>query len=179
MMAMNHRVTMDWMGSFVVTLADLFPESPRAVIVGVNPAPSSVEAGHYHRGRLGQRPRHRLTRCGLLDVAEGQWEDDAAVAAGFGFTDVVKRPTASADGLLEREREHGAALLLEQLRAVGPATVIFTFKDAAQAMLGSVRGRGWLEGATLEGAGVFVMPGPYEARLRVDASLAALADRLW
>lgn len=175
---MSHRITTDWMGATVETLEDLLPESPRAVIVGVNPAPTSVQAGHYYQGQLGQRLWQRLTRSGLLSIAADQWEDDAAVSARFGLTDVVQRPTPSADDLLPGEREHGAALLREKLCAVGPAAVIFTFKDAATAMVGPVRGFGWIDGPTLEGSKVFVMPGPYEARGRVDQALADLAERI-
>lgn len=175
---MSHRITTDWMGATVDTLADLLPESPRAVIIGVNPAPTSVQAGHYYQGQLGRRLWQRLTRSGLMTVPADQWEDDAAVSAGFGLTDVVKRPTPSADALIPGEREHGAALLREKLCAVGPAAIIFTFKDAAAAMVGPVRGFGWIDGCTLAGADVFVMPGPYEARPKVDEALAALAARL-
>lgn len=175
---MSHQITVEWMGAAVDTLADLLPESPRAVIVGVNPAPSSVEAGHYYQGQLGQRLWQRLTRCGLLAIARGHWEDDVAVDAGFGLTDVVKRPTPSAEALLPGEREYGAALLREKLCAVSPAAVIFTFKDAATAMVGPVRGFGWIDGVALAGAEIFVMPGPYEPRPRVDAVLAQLAARL-
>ena len=174
---MSHRTNIEWMGAPVDTLADLLPPSTRTVIVGVNPAPPSVEAGHYYQGQLGQRLWQRLERCGLLSLAADQWEDDAAVDAGFGFTDVVKRPTSSAGGLHRGEREHGAALLLEKLKTVGPAVVIFTFKDAAQAMIGPVRGFGWIPGAMIAGASVFVMPGPYEARANVDLAMTLLAAR--
>lgn len=175
---MSHRITVEWMGATVDTLADLLPVSPRAVIVGVNPAPSSVEAGHYYQGQLGQRLWQRLTRCGLLELGRGPWEDDAAVNAGFGLTDVVKRPTPSADALLPGEREYGAARLREKLLAAGPEAVIFSFKDAANAVVGPVRGFGWIDGVALAGAAVFVMPGPYEARPKVDQALAELAARL-
>jgi TDG/mug DNA glycosylase family protein len=65
------------MGATVETVQDLLPESPRAVIVGVNPAPTSVQAGHYYQGQLGQRLWQRLTRSGLLSIAADQSEDDA------------------------------------------------------------------------------------------------------
>jgi hypothetical protein len=42
-------------------------------------------------------------------------------------------------------------------------------------MIGRVRGFGWITGAEIAGAGVFVMPGPYEARTNVDLALASLA----
>ncbi len=43
----GHRLLIDWMGTEVETLADLLPELPRAVCIGINPAPPSVAAGHY------------------------------------------------------------------------------------------------------------------------------------
>ncbi len=172
---MTHRTNLEWMGARVDTLADLLPPSTRTVIVGVNPTPFSVEAGHYYQGKLGQRLWQRLERCGLLSPVADQWEDDAAVDAGFGFTDIAKRPTSSAGGLHRGEREHGAALLLEKLQTVRPAVVIFTFKDAAKAMIGPVRGFGWIPGVTIAGASVFVMPGPFEARVNVDLAMTLLA----
>jgi hypothetical protein len=38
----GHRVVVDRMGFEVETLADLLPAHPRAVCVGINPAPTSV-----------------------------------------------------------------------------------------------------------------------------------------
>jgi len=169
---------MEWMGTSIDTLADLWPGTPLAVIVGVNPAPTSVEAGHYYQGQLGQRLWQRLRRCELMTGGSDRYEDDVAVAAGFGFTDVVKRPTRSANDVSPTEREYGAAVLLEKLGTRRPPVVIFTFKDAARAMLGPMPGYGWQPGTNLAGADVFVMPGPYEARARVDESIASLAERL-
>ena len=38
------------MGNQVQTLADLFRHGLRAVVVGINPSPVSVAAGHYYQG---------------------------------------------------------------------------------------------------------------------------------
>lgn len=54
------------MGQEIETLADLIPDTPRAICVGINPAPPSVTAGHYFQGRQGQRFYARLRRAGLL-----------------------------------------------------------------------------------------------------------------
>lgn len=175
---MSHRVSVNWIGAPVDTLADLLPQWTKAIIVGVNPSPVSVEAGRYYQGQLGQRLWRRLERCGLLTRQTGRWEDDNAVDYGFGFTDVVKRPTAAAAGLRPGEREHGAALLLDKLARLDTKAVIFTFKDAAEAVVGPLRGFGWQDDRQFAGASVFVMPGPYEARPRVDSALRSLADRL-
>lgn len=63
---MSHRVTEQWMGEPVETLADLLQPGLFAVCVGINPSPVSVERGHYYQGRLGQRFYGRLRRVGLL-----------------------------------------------------------------------------------------------------------------
>ena len=175
---MSHRITAEWMGTRIETLDDLVPLSPRAFIVGVNPAPSSVEAGHYYQGQLGQRLWQRLRWAGLLDDTGFDWEDDAALAGGFGFTDVVKRPTPHAADVRPDERVHGAALLRDKLRDVEAPAVIFTFKDAATSMIGRFRGAGWIDGASICGASVFVMPGPYERRDIVDSVMVDLRTRL-
>jgi double-stranded uracil-DNA glycosylase len=114
----GHRVTVEWMGEQIETLADLFPAEPRAVCVGINPAPHSVEAGHYYQRRHGQRFFAWLRQAGLLDPDSDGFEDDAAVAVGIGFTDVVKRPTPHADLLTTTEKRHGAELLVEKLEKV-------------------------------------------------------------
>jgi TDG/mug DNA glycosylase family protein len=88
----GHQATVSWMGSSESTLADLWPPHPRAVIVGLNPTPRSVAAGHYYQGRFGQRQLGRY--AGLFKrPAEGSHIDDEALAAGIGFTDIVKRPS--------------------------------------------------------------------------------------
>ena len=59
---MSHRVTEEWMGQPVETLEDLLRPGLRAVCIGINPAPTSVRAGHYYQGRLGQQFYERLRR---------------------------------------------------------------------------------------------------------------------
>ena len=54
----GHRDTEAWMGEKVVTLADLLRPGLQAVVVGINPSPVSVAAGHYYQGRSGQRFLH-------------------------------------------------------------------------------------------------------------------------
>jgi TDG/mug DNA glycosylase family protein len=45
---MSHRATEEWMGQQVETLEDLLRPGLRAVCIGINPAPTSVGAGHYY-----------------------------------------------------------------------------------------------------------------------------------
>jgi double-stranded uracil-DNA glycosylase len=155
----HHRITVEWLGEPVETLEDLLRAGLRAVCVGINPALTSVAAGHYYQGRLGQQFFERLRTVGLLPRAPG-WEDDLAFANGIGFTDVVKRPTASAAELSAEDFAHGRPLLEAKLAETRPKLVLFSFKATAEVLFGRFEGNGFVE-RELAGADVFVMPGPY------------------
>jgi TDG/mug DNA glycosylase family protein len=165
-------VTVDWMGEQIETLADLFPPEPRAVCVGINPAPRSVEAGHYYQGRQGQRFFGRLRQAEVLGAVSDGFEDDAALAAGIGFTDVLKRPTPSADLLTSAEKRHGVELLAEKLAAVRAPVIIFPFKAAAVELVGRFEDNGWLR-QEFAGSRLFVMP-PYDSATTAAPTLASL-----
>lgn len=166
------------MGTAIETLADLLRPGLAAVCVGINPSPVSVAAGHYYQGRAGQRYFARLRDVGLLRDTPDAFEDDAAFAAGIGFTDIVKRPTPTADDLLPVEFDHGRDLLAAKLDAAGTKLVIFTFKKTAQVLFGDFLGNGFVNGLSIGDAEVFVMPGPYEAAGSAHATLATLAAAL-
>ena len=90
----RHVTTIDVDGRAVETLADLPPLRDRLLFVGLNPSPVSVEAGHYHQGRLGRAFWGRLMQATILpgDTAIDA-ADDALVAAGHGITDIHKVPS--------------------------------------------------------------------------------------
>lgn len=168
---------MDWMGERIETLADLIPVDPRVICVGINPAPRSVAAGHYYQGQQGQRFFARLRQARVLGSERGRFDDDFAFAGGIGFTDVVKRPTASAAMLTSEEIRYGARSLADKLEPAGASALIFPFKAAAVALIGKFPGNGWLS-RTFAGARLFVMPGPYEKSLTATSTIATLADGL-
>jgi len=174
----HHRVTTDWLGERVETLADLLRPGLRAVCIGINPSPVSVPAGHYYQGQIGRRFWQRLQRAGVTEETDTGREDDAAFLAGIGFTDIVKRPTARADAISAAEFEHGRALLEEKLRRHRPALLIFTFKKPATSLFGHFKGHGHRPELELGGAEAFVMPGPYERTDRVVVALEELRSLL-
>lgn len=172
----HHRCEMDWMGQRISSLKDLWPQDLRAAVVGINPAPSSVEAGHYYQGNLGQLLFRRLRKAGILEDGGSGYEDDQALKVGIGFTDVVKRPTASAAGVLPEELAFGKRLLTEKLVAREVPLVIFAFKKSAETILGKFHGNGFIASAALGDSQVFVMPGPYESLTTSNVTLSQLRD---
>lgn len=172
----HHRIELDWMGQKIITLRDLWPPNLRAVIVGINPAPRSVEIGHYYQGNMGQALFRRLRNLGILDQQADGFEDDQALRIGIGFTDVVKRPTSNAAEVKPEELAFGRSILEAELAARQVPLVIFAFKKAAETMLGKFRGNGFISTSALGNASAFVMPGPYESAATANATLKDLQD---
>jgi double-stranded uracil-DNA glycosylase len=159
----------------VVTLADLLRAGLRGAVVGINPSPVSVAAGHYYQGQLGQRFFAALGAAGLFPRGPG-FEDDRAYAAGLGFTDVVQRPTAREAGLRPGELAHGRRLLEARLAEHAIPRIVFTYKAAARALLGTFDGFGLRPGRPLAGAEVFVMSGPMAPRADRERAIAELRE---
>lgn len=130
------------------------------MLIGINPAPRSVEAGHYYQGQLGQRLWGRLEEVGLLHRSGNQWEDDAFHEAGNGLTDIVKRPTPSASDLEPGELGAGVKALRERLAAWKPGLILFAFKQPAESLLGEASPG---TGPLLAGVPTFLLTGPYAA----------------
>lgn len=169
------QVTVD--GELVLTLADLWPERCKAVIVGVNPAPRSVAAGHYYQGPAGRRAMSRLRAAGMLPPDGGGFADDEAVAAEIGFTDVVKRPTRRATDLTGRELEDGRARLRAELEVRRVPLIVCVFKPAAEALLDRAAAPGF-QPSDFADSRVFRLPGPYAPSAETQGVMAQLAEYL-
>jgi double-stranded uracil-DNA glycosylase len=174
----GHRVVETWRGGEVETLADLLRPGLKAVCIGINPSPVSVAAGHYYQGQVGKRFWQRLRDVGLLDDRDFDFEDDAAFAAGVGFTDIVKRPSARADDLEDDEFEAGRYQLVAKLERYRPGLIIFTFKKTAVKLIGQFAGYGFVPHLEVAGIPAFVMPGPYERADRAEVALSELREYL-
>lgn len=179
----GHQKRELWMGGECLTLADLWPQNPRAVLVGINPAATSVEVGHYYQGPAGRRMFGMLRDTGILgspreEHVTGLYDDDLALSQGIGFTDLVKRPTPNARSLEPAELDYGARLLEKKLRSNASPLVIFVFKKTARTLFGKFEGIGLLEGTEIGGARCFVMP-HYSARVPLRESTLANLKKLW
>ncbi len=173
----NHRRIETWLGEHVETLEDLLRPNLRAVVIGINPSCVSVEAGHYYQGRLGQLLFKRLRVVGLFPGAPRGEEDDALLADGVGFTDLVKRPSRRANDLTSRDVAHGREELRRKLASLDVPLLIFTYKRTAEVLYGRFDGAGFISQRG-ERPARFVMPGPYAPRMVADELLGDLREYL-
>ena len=175
----GHQEWVTWRGARVLTLAPLWPQPLRAVIVGINPAPPSVTAGHYYQGRMGRYALTRLVDVGVLPrPAPGQHLDDAAAAAGIGFTDLVRRPTRSAKDLSAQELREGADRLRQEIRDRHPGLILAVFAPPVKALLGAGYGDASLQDTTFENVPVVKLPVRYTPRETAAQEWENLG-RLW
>jgi double-stranded uracil-DNA glycosylase len=102
------------------------------VFVGINPGLYSVERGHYFaRSTSRFWPAFSASRLSeqvrrALGIHTLRAEHDAElVRFGFGFTDVVKRPSANVANLDTSDFEKWVPSLLERLQYYGPRVACF------------------------------------------------------
>lgn len=168
-----------WMGTEVLTLDDVWPEGNcRTAIVGLNPAPSSVAAGHYYQGQSGQRQLHRLVDAGLFSRPTARFFEESALQSGVGFTDIVKRPTAGERQISKAEIEFGTELLSTKLSSRDVSLVVCVFRHPVGVLLGSFGVPGLQTRRTSWGAQVFRMPGPFAPAAEVAEVMGQLQNLL-
>ena len=173
-----HRTTIVIDGRPVETLADLPPLRDRLLFVGLNPSPVSVEAGHYHQGRLGRAFWGRLMVATILPADTPiDTADDALVAAGHGITDLLKVPTAR-DDASDATLTAGVGPLWQKIAIWRPAAIVFVYKRAAEVAAGRRLEEKWgqVHGVALAGRPCFLMPGPYAPTNEVAEGLNLLRN---
>lgn len=114
------------------TLPDLLRSGLKIAFVGINPSLFSAQRGHYFA-----RTTNRFWPCfsrSILSLEARQAlgvetlkpeHDRALLDHGFGFTDLVKRPTARADQLDMAELVAGVAELTAKLARDKPCIACF------------------------------------------------------
>lgn len=172
----GHQGYVQWFRSTYLTLLPIWPQAPRAVVVGINPAPKSVAAGHYYQGPLGQKALSRLIAAGVVSAPSvGVAMDDHAAAQGIAFTDVVPRPTPNALALQREELSLGAVRLRQEIEVQRPGLVICVFKPPVRALLGKSAGGPGLQEERFAGIPVFKLAGPFAAETSVSRNVAELS----
>jgi TDG/mug DNA glycosylase family protein len=149
----------------------------KILLVGINPSPVSVAAGHYYQGTLGRRLWARLADIGLLRDAEPGNEDDAFCRAGHGLTDLVKKPTSRATSLARDEIAAGIGPLRRKVRDWKPGLMLFAFRPPAEAIMNDQSIAPGPCGA-FESIPGFLLTGPYASRVDRVANDRALLSAL-
>lgn len=154
------------------SLADLLRTGLDVVFVGINPSLFSAARGHYY-ARPGNRfwpalSGSRLSasvRQALGLTRLGPAHDRLLLDHGFGFTDLVKRPTARAQGVAQDEFAAGVAKLAAKLEQHGPRMAclhgVTVWRPVARALTGCDPAPGLgLTALRIGATRVFVAPNP-------------------
>lgn len=143
-------------GERLVTLRELLRPGLKAVFVGLNPSPTSVARGHYYQGRHGRIFWNCLFKSQILPALPKGLEDDAAFEQGYGFIDLIRRPTISAKQLTHSEKSKALLDFTARLSKTGDRPLIVFRYKGPWVIAGSYLS--WL------GYPVFRFPGPYTER---------------
>ncbi len=114
------------------TLPDLLADGLDVVFIGINPSLFSAAQGHYFARRTNRFwpcfSRSKLSHAVRQALAVERLEpthDRALIDHGFGFTDLVKLPTARAADLAPAKFDEGVAHLLAKLERFQPRIACF------------------------------------------------------
>jgi len=156
------------------TLPDHLRKGMKLVIVGCNPTDSSVRVGHYYAGR--DNPFWPiLFDSGVIPEPFDYHDDKRVIEFSIGLTDLVKKPSKTADMLSREDFAEGRIVLSQKLEEFAPRVVAFngrfTYEQFAQRKC-----KCGLQKERLYGARVFVLPAtpapqPQSAKDKKDAIL--------
>lgn len=143
----------------VETLPDHLRGGLRLLICGLNPGHYAAWYGGYY-ARPGNRFWPTARRAGLVPPTVNPGDEGyLARAHGIGFTDLVKRPSASIDELTPDEWRAGAERLRRIVRRYRPARLCFVGLRAAREVLGPQVGPGPVP-EPVGGTPAFAVPNP-------------------
>jgi TDG/mug DNA glycosylase family protein len=160
------------------SVADLMPEHPRLVFVGINPGLWTAATG-THFAHPGNRFHPALVAAGVIPrlpaYADGFTEDDRRMFldAGIGISNLVHRATARADELDRAELRAGAARLADDVARWRPRVVAIVGLTAYRQGFDRPKASAGRQDERLGGAELWVVPNP--SGLNAHATVADLA----
>ena len=159
------------------TLPDYLRKVLDIVFVGINPSVNSARAGHYFFTST-NRFWPAVNHSGLFPIPMSSETDYRCLEFGMGFSDVAKRPSASASAMTTTDFREGTAVLKEKLLQYRPRIVCFNGLTAYNAYRKYVEripepAKLGLQPGKIGTSIVFVVPSPSAANAAV--SLAELA----
>ncbi|PLR98756.1 mismatch-specific DNA-glycosylase [Bacillus sp. T33-2] len=123
-------------------ISDHLKENLDILFVGFNPGIQSSESGHHYAN-----PSNRfwkiLFEAGLTPRKYGAEEDYKLLELGYGLTNIVSRPSRTADEITKEEYKQGRQLLKEKIRVFQPGIVCFVGKGVYQQYSGKKKNIQW------------------------------------
>ena len=145
--------------------------TPRMIIVGVNPSPTSAQTG-VPFARKGNRMWPALLASGVATVDR----DPAALASrGIAMTDLSKRVTRRADEIAAEELRRGAERLERVVRWIRPEAVVIVGVTAWRIAMDDKSIALGRQAVTLGGRTVWVLPNP--SGLNAHTNVADMTER--
>ncbi|MCG7408899.1 mismatch-specific DNA-glycosylase [Paenibacillus sp. ACRRX] len=141
----------------LAAIPDHIQQGLKVLFVGFNPSLRSGETGHHYAN-----PRNRfwtiLYRSGLTDRLYHADEDQDLIALGYGFTNIVSRPTRTAAEISTEEYAAGRINLLRKITLYRPQVVCFVGKGVYHAFSSKDAVWGYQSEPIVEGTAAFVAP---------------------
>jgi double-stranded uracil-DNA glycosylase len=113
------------------TIPDHLRKDLKILFVGFNPSIRSSEWGHHYAN-----PNNRfwkiLYQAGITPKKYEAFEDGKLVDLGFGFTNIVARPTKAADEITKEEYKEGKEILKLKIEQYKPRVACFVGKGVYQ-----------------------------------------------
>lgn len=128
----------------------------KLVIVGCHPTESSVRVGHYYAGRDNEF-WPLLFEGGVVPEPFDYRDDKRVIEFGIGLTDLVKRPSKTAEEISREDFAEGRIVLSQKLEEFTPRVVAFNGRLAYE-QFAQRRCKYGLQKELLYGARVFVLP---------------------
>ncbi|WP_145415043.1 mismatch-specific DNA-glycosylase [Paenibacillus xylanexedens] len=97
------------------------------LFIGFNPSITSGETGHHYAYK-GNRFWRILERSGLTPRLYDATEDGELLKLGYGFTNIVARPTKGIEDITKEEYAEGREILREKLKTYRPDIACFVGK---------------------------------------------------
>jgi TDG/mug DNA glycosylase family protein len=112
-------------------IPDLLTKGLKVLFVGFNPSIRSSESGHHYAN-----PNNRFWKiiyeAGLTPRKYEASEDVNLLELGYGFTNIVQRPTKAADEITREEYQEGREILKKKIEHYKPEVVCFVGKGVYQ-----------------------------------------------
>jgi TDG/mug DNA glycosylase family protein len=112
-------------------IPDHLKENLKILFVGFNPSIRSSESGH-HFANPNNRFWKILYEAGLTSRKHDPSEDYTLVSLGYGLTNIVARPTKTANEITKEEYQLGKAELRKKIEKYKPKFVCFVGKGVYQ-----------------------------------------------